>query len=139
MSDCVIWANASYGEWVMGNAAASEQFGTRRPVHCSNWANGALPRYACAVIRADRVLPGVLAEVIRKAPLCPEKVDFSWRAAVGSAVDRVTRVRLDESGVLHVTATDPQWAREVKRSSPLILSRLATFLGKGTVKRIHVR
>jgi hypothetical protein len=91
------------------------------------------------VIRADRVIPGVLAEVIRKAPLCPEKVDFAWRTAVGSAVARVTNVRLDEHGVLWVMAADAQWAREVKRSSRLILSRLATLLGHGVANKISVR
>lgn len=91
------------------------------------------------MIRADRVIPAVLAEVIRKAPLCPEKVDFAWRSAVGTVLARATNVRLDADGVLHVMAPDAQWAREVKRSSRLILSRLATLLGPGVAKRIQVR
>lgn len=91
------------------------------------------------MIRADRVIPAVLAEVIRKAPLCPEKVEFAWRAAVGANVARATRVRLDDSGVLYVMAADPQWGREVKRSSRLILIRLATLLGPDVAKKIHVR
>jgi predicted nucleic acid-binding Zn ribbon protein len=91
------------------------------------------------MVRADRVIPAVLAEVIRKAPLCPEKVEFAWRSAVGAAVARVTRVRLDDQGVLHVMASDPQWGREVKRSSRLILTRLATLLGPQVAKSIHVR
>jgi predicted nucleic acid-binding Zn ribbon protein len=95
-------------------------------------------RATFTVVRADRVIPAVLAEVIRKAPLCPEKVEFAWRAAVGVAVERVTRVRLDDDGVLHVTATDAHWTREVQRSSRLILSRLAHLLGEGTVKRLQV-
>jgi hypothetical protein len=90
------------------------------------------------VVRADRVIPAVLAEVIRKAPLCPEKVDFAWRSAVGAAVARVTTVRLDANGVLHVRAADAPWAREVKRSSRLIASRLAALLGADTVKKIAV-
>ena len=88
------------------------------------------------MIRADRLIPGVLAEVIRKAPLCPEKVEFAWRAAVGAGVDRVTTVRLDDSGVLHVKAADAHWAREVKRSSRLILKRLEGLLGAGVVKKL---
>jgi predicted nucleic acid-binding Zn ribbon protein len=88
------------------------------------------------MIRADRVMPAVLAEVIRKAPLCDEKVDFAWRSAVGSAIDRATKVRLDRHGVLHITAVDPQWTREVRRSSRLIMSRLAALLGDGVVKKI---
>ena len=90
------------------------------------------------MIRAQRLIPTVLAEVIRKAPLCPEKVEFAWRSAVGPAVQRVTTVRLDEAGVLHVTAADAHWSREVKRSSKLILARLETMLGPDTVKRIRV-
>ena len=89
------------------------------------------------MIRADRVIPAVLADVIRKAPLCPEKVTFAWRTAVGPAVDRVTRVRLDDQGVLHVVAANSQWAREVKRSSRIILGRLTPLLGEGVVKRIY--
>lgn len=91
-----------------------------------------------AVIRAERVIPAVLAEVIRKAPLCPEKVDFAWRAAVGPALQRVTRVHLGENGVLYVTVDDAPWAREVKRSSRLILRRLSELLGDDAVKRIQV-
>ena len=90
------------------------------------------------MIRARHLIPAVLSEVIRKAPLCPEKVDFAWRAAVGPAVERVTSVRLDDHGVLHVTAADAHWAREVKRSSKLILVRLADLLGDNVVKRLRV-
>lgn len=90
------------------------------------------------MIRADRVIPAVLAEVIRKAPLCDEKVEFAWRTAVGSAVERVTRVRLDAEGVLAVTAADADWAQEVRRSTRLIGARLAALLGDDTVKKIVV-
>ena len=88
------------------------------------------------MIRAHHIIPAVLSDVIRKAPLCPEKVDFAWRAAVGPAVERMTKVRLDDRGVLHVAA-DAQWGREVKRSSKLILARLAELLGDGVVKKIR--
>ncbi|MGH9176759.1 MAG: DciA family protein [Vicinamibacterales bacterium] len=80
----------------------------------------------------------MLADVVRKAPLCPEKVEFAWRSAVGPALHRVTTVRLDDHGQLHVRANDAHWAREVKRSSRLILARLDTMLGAGIVKRIKV-
>lgn len=90
------------------------------------------------MVRADRVMPAIVAEIIRKAPLCPEKVEFAWRASVGPAMDRVTRVRLDEHHVLHVIAADAHWAREVKRSSRLILSRVQALLGAETVKRLDV-
>ena len=78
----------------------------------------------------------MLAEVIRKAPLTPEKVDFAWRHAVGPALERTTSVRLDDHGVLHVTAADAHGAREVRRATPLIIKRLETMLGAGTIQRI---
>jgi predicted nucleic acid-binding Zn ribbon protein len=89
------------------------------------------------VIRAEYLIPAVLAEVVRKAPLCAEKVDFAWRASVGAGVQKMTTVRLDEDGVLHVSAADAHWAREVRRSARLILGRLEKLLGPGTVKRIR--
>ncbi len=83
-------------------------------------------------------MPGALAEIMRAAPLSAGKVDFAWRAAVGCAVERVTAVRL-EGRVLLVEATSTAWAREVIRSSPVILARLQTLLGKDTVATITVR
>jgi hypothetical protein len=90
------------------------------------------------VIRAGQVIPSVLAEVIRKAPLCDEKVTFAWRAAAGPAFERVTTVRLDADGVLHVTAADAHWALEVKRARKIFAGRLAPLLGADAVKRIEV-
>jgi len=86
---------------------------------------------------AHKLIPAVLNEVLRKAPLCPEKVEFAWRAAVGPAVARVTSVTLAEDGVLHVGSNAPQWAIEVRRSSKLILARLDTMLGSGVVREIR--
>ena len=83
------------------------------------------------------MIPQVLAEVLRKATLCPEKVEFAWTEAVGPALARATRVRLDDSHVLHVAAAG-QWGREIQRSSPIILQRLARFLGDGTVTAIQL-
>ena len=80
----------------------------------------------------------MVAKVVRPAPLCPEKVEFAWRAAVGSAMQQATTVRLRDDGILQVTATDPHWAREVKRSSKLILTRLETTLGRDVVKKLRV-
>jgi hypothetical protein len=103
-----------------------------------NVEKGAGPFYTANVIRAAQVIPSVLAEVIRKAPLSPEKVEFAWRHSVGPALHRVTTARLDDQRALHVTAADAHWAREVKRATPLILKRLETMLGAGTVTRIKV-
>jgi predicted nucleic acid-binding Zn ribbon protein len=91
------------------------------------------------VVPAHKAIPAVLAEVLRKAPLCPEKVEFAWRAAVGPAMARVTHVTLGSDGVLHVTSREAHWNTEVKRSSKLILARLEALLGAGVVKRLHPR
>ena len=82
-------------------------------------------------------MPDALAAVLRRAPLTPEKVAFSWRTAVGPAVDKVTSVEL-HNGVLHVRAKDAAWQREVERSAALIRSRLDSLLGERVVRYIEV-
>ena len=83
-------------------------------------------------------VPGAIVALLRDAPLSAGKVTFAWNAAVGPAVQRVTSVHL-ENGVLLVDASSPQWAREVSRSTPIILRRLQRLLGEGTVASIRVR
>lgn len=83
-------------------------------------------------------LPGALSELLRGAPLSPGKVSFAWRTAVGPAVERETSVRL-ENGTLLVDATTAHWAREVRRSSSIILTRLQNLLGADAVSAISVR
>ena len=83
-------------------------------------------------------LPGALAELLRDAPLSPGKVGFAWRVAVGPNLERVTSVRL-EARILIVEAADAHWAREIGRSSGIILTRLKTLLGHDTIERILVR
>jgi len=90
------------------------------------------------VTPAHLLMPSALAVILRKAPLTPEKVAFAWRAAVGPAVDKATTVELQDE-VLRVRAKDAAWRREVERSSPLILARLQTLLGKETVRFIDVK
>lgn len=82
-------------------------------------------------------MPGALTEILRRAPLTPEKVAFSWRTAVGPAVDKVTTVAL-HNGVLYVRARDASWQREIERSAALIRSRLDGLLGDRVVRRIEV-
>jgi hypothetical protein len=89
------------------------------------------------VIPVNHVIPDALASILRRAPLTPEKVAFSWRAAVGPAVDKVTVVEL-HNGVLYVRAKDAAWQREVERSAALIRSRLDGLLGDRVVRRIQV-
>ena len=87
------------------------------------------------MIKANKVMPAVVANVIRKAPLTDEKVAFAWRLAVGPAVAKATNVRLDTNGTLYVTA-QAAWLDGVRQSVGLIRSRLAHFLGDDAVKRI---
>jgi hypothetical protein len=89
------------------------------------------------VIPVNHVMPGALAAMLRRAPLTPDKVAFSWRTAVGAAVDKVTSVELHD-GVLYVRARDAAWQREVERSAALIRSRLDGLLGDRVVRRIVV-
>jgi predicted nucleic acid-binding Zn ribbon protein len=86
----------------------------------------------------NSALPGALAELLKGAPLSQGKVSFAWRAAVGPALERETSVRL-ERGTLIVDAASKQWAREVRRSSSIILSRLQNLLGNDAVSEIAVR
>ena len=91
-----------------------------------------------AVRPLTSALPGALSELLKDAPLSPGKVSFAWRAAVGPALERETSVRL-EGGTLIVDAASAQWAREVRRSSTMIVKRLQTLLGAGVVTVISVR
>ena len=88
------------------------------------------------MIKANQVMPAVVADVIRKAPLTDEKVAFAWRLAVGPAVDKATNVRLAADGTLYVSADSQAWFDGVRQSVGLIRSRLAHFLGEDAVKRI---
>lgn len=88
------------------------------------------------MIPASKVMPAVVADVIRKAPLTDAKVEFAWRLAVGPAVGKATKVRLSQDGTLYVSAETPAWLDGVKQSVGLIRSRLAHYLGETAVKRI---
>jgi hypothetical protein len=88
------------------------------------------------VIPVQHVMPRVLEEILRKAPLTPEKVAFAWRSAVGATVDKATTIEL-RNGVLYVRARDASWQREVERSAALIRSRLTAILGN-VVRTIEV-
>jgi Dna[CI] antecedent DciA-like protein len=83
---------------------------------------------------SDSVLPALLA----RAPLTPEKIDFSWRLAVGPQVHRACTIALT-SGTLAVSVPDRAWAREIERSIDVILSRMQRLLGRDAVRRIECR
>jgi hypothetical protein len=90
------------------------------------------------MVAAHRIIPTVLAQIIRPAPLCQEKVAFAWRAAVGPGLGRVSEARLDDRGVIVVTVPDANWRREVGRSLGLIRSRLDALLGPDSYKNVEI-
>ena len=92
--------------------------------------------YDQIVIKANQVLPGVVAEVIRKAPLTDEKVAFAWRLAVGPAIAKATAVRLAADGTLYVRAESKAWVDSIRASIGIIRSRLAHYLGDSAIKRV---
>ena len=81
------------------------------------------------MIGVQRVLPGVLLELVRRQPTTPAKVDFAWRTSVGPAIARASRVSLGEQGVLTITVDDPQWRREIQHALPTLRARLDRLLG----------
>lgn len=91
------------------------------------------------VIPVRQVVPEAVAEIIRKAPLTPEKVAFAWRSVVGPAITQATTVSWGDDGVLRVKTKDAAWQREVERSAALIRSRLETLLGEQVVRYIDVK
>ena len=90
------------------------------------------------MIQANKVLPAIVAEVIRKAPLTDDKVAFAWRLAVGPAVGKSTTVRLGSNGTLYVKADAPAWNDAIGKSLGLIRSRLAHYLGDDAIQRIDL-
>ncbi len=83
-------------------------------------------------------VPGGLRLLLQNAPLSEGKVAFAWRAAVGAAFDRATAIKLEDRALI-VETSSAQWAREIRRSQAIILSRLQAMLGEDNVTRIVVR
>jgi Dna[CI] antecedent, DciA len=90
------------------------------------------------VLPLTAAIPRALAEALRDAPLSAGKVEFVWKASVGTALDRSTAVRL-EAGVLLVDAQTAAWGNEVRRSSKIILRRMQSLLGDDVIREILVR
>ncbi len=90
------------------------------------------------MIAARHCVTSALQALLRDQPLSKGKVSLAWSAAVGRTIDRVTNASLGPDGTLRVRADDRHWAREVRRSTALITSRVNRLLGDGVVKRIEV-
>ncbi len=84
-------------------------------------------------------MPGVLAEVIRKGPMCDEKVTLAWRLAVGPQIAKVTTVRLVPDGTLHIKTDSQTWIDAVRKSTSLIQIRMGDLLGENLVKKLEFR
>ena len=84
-------------------------------------------------------MPGVLAEVIRKGPMCDEKVTLAWRLAVGPQIAKVTTVRLVPDGTLHIKTDSQAWIDAVRKSTSLIQIRMGDLLGENLVKSLEFR
>jgi hypothetical protein len=85
-----------------------------------------------------RAIPKALAELLRDQPISPGKIEFAWKSSVGPAMARGTTVRLDDRTLI-VRAPTRAWAREVARSSKIIVTRMQTLLGPGVITGISVR
>lgn len=83
------------------------------------------------------IVPGVLAEIIRRQPPSRGRTTFAWTAAVGTALARVTSVELSGT-TLRATARDARWARELERNRDVILARLQHLLGSGSVITLEI-
>jgi predicted nucleic acid-binding Zn ribbon protein len=85
-----------------------------------------------------QTIPRAVATLLRDTPMSPGKLAFAWKTVVGPAMDRGTFVRLDGRTLL-VDAKTAAWAKEVSRSSAVILKRLQTLLGSEVINELNVR
>ena len=85
----------------------------------------------------QHVAQSVVAEIIRRQPLSPEKVGFAWSIAVGPALSRVTTVELRHHHLI-VSPRDARWARELERARDTILARVQLLLGQDEVKGLQI-
>lgn len=95
--------------------------------------------FFAGVIQANKVMPALVAEIIRRGPMCDEKVTLAWRLAVGPQIAKVTTVRLVPDGTLHIKAESQAWIDAVRKSNSLIHIRLGDLLGENVVKRLEFR
>jgi hypothetical protein len=102
--------------------------GACRPQMCKF--HGQIICYDRAVIKANQVMPAVVAEVIRKAPLTDEKVAFAWRWPSGPAWPRPRASGSSADGTLVCRRLNrTHGSIRFAQSVGLIRSRLAHYLG----------
>jgi predicted nucleic acid-binding Zn ribbon protein len=84
------------------------------------------------------VVPSAIRMLLQQGEMSPGKLAFAWSVVVGPAIDRVTTVALGDGGVVQVSAADPTWRQELRRSQPVILDRLRGLLGHETVRAVRI-
>jgi hypothetical protein len=85
------------------------------------------------------LVPRAVAELCRSGPLSQGKLEVAWRAAVGDALCRVSKVRLQPDGSVLVEAADLRWRKELQRSAALIMRRLNDLLGDSATTRLILK
>ena len=92
--------------------------------------SGAVARHDPQSLRS--LLPALLGRVARESGRA-RHLQPLWREAVGEAIAQAARPVTLEGGVLVVAVPTQQWAAELHRHGPEILSRLQQTLGKDVV------
>jgi hypothetical protein len=80
----------------------------------------------------------MLAEILRRQPTSPAKIECAWRLAAGTAFARAAQVQWAEDGTLRVDVADPAWRREVQRARPMLVERLRGLLGDAAISRLVI-
>lgn len=83
------------------------------------------------------IVPEALADLLRDQPMSQAKLDVAWRATVGPALARASRVWLEDR-ILRVETPGPLWAAEIARAGDELVARLARLLGTGVVARLAI-
>ena len=93
----------------------------------------------------ERLLPvaSVLAEVlsrmnVQEAELAPELLAEAWQKAVGGFLASQAQLVSLSEGEAGVRTSHPAVRFEIQRNSKIIIQRLNTALGEGSVRRLRV-
>jgi predicted nucleic acid-binding Zn ribbon protein len=79
-----------------------------------------------------------LRALLNDQPTTSAKVTFAWTIAAGPALARASTPVWSNDGTLYVRARTDAWRSELRRSTPVLLSRLTHLLGAGVVQRLEV-
>jgi hypothetical protein len=79
-----------------------------------------------------------LRTLLDNQPTTPAKVIFAWTIVAGPALSRAVTPVWSSDGTLYVRTRTDAWRTELRRSKPLLLSRLTQLLGADVVRRLDV-